>query len=126
MYADDPAGRLGFLMGLSWRAVRLVVDTGIHALGWSREEALRQFIAATGLPRSNAESEIDRYCAWPGQACGYKVGQTEILTLRARAQTALGPRYDLRDFNQAVVDGGNVPLDVLATNVDRYIAATKT
>ena len=123
MYEGDPAGRLGYLMGLSWRAVRLVVDTGIHAMGWSRDRALTAFIAATGLPRSNAASEIDRYCAWPGQACGYKVGQTEILSLRARAKTALGAKYDLRDFNQAVVDGGNVPLDVLAGEVTRYIAA---
>ena len=111
-------------MGLSWRAVRLVVDTGIHAEGWSRERALTEFIAATGLPRSNAESEIDRYCSWPGQACGYKVGQTEILDLRDRARQRLGARYDLRDFDQAVVDGGNVPLDVLAQNVERYIGRT--
>jgi uncharacterized protein (DUF885 family) len=122
MYDDDPAGRLGFLMGLSWRAVRLVVDTGIHALGWTRARALGEFIAATGLPQSNAESEIDRYCSWPGQACGYLVGQTEILDLRARARQQLGAKYDLRDFDQAVVDGGNVPLDVLGRNVDRYIA----
>jgi uncharacterized protein (DUF885 family) len=121
LYADDLAGRLGFLMGLSWRAVRLVVDTGIHAMGWTRERALDEFIAATGLPRSNAVSEVERYCSWPGQACGYKVGQTEILAQRARAQDELGEKYDLRDFNQAVVDGGNVPLDVLAANVTRYI-----
>jgi uncharacterized protein (DUF885 family) len=125
MYDDDPAGRLGFLMGLAWRAVRLVVDTGIHAQGWTRERALREFIAATGLPRSNAESEIDRYCSWPGQACGYKVGHTDILDQRTRAQTALKSGYDLRDFDQAVVDGGNVPLDVLDENVSRYIAASQ-
>ncbi|WP_295634513.1 DUF885 family protein [Novosphingobium sp.] len=125
MYDGDPAGRLGYLMGLSWRAVRLVVDTGIHSMGWSRERALTEFIAATGLPRSNAASEIDRYCAWPGQACGYKVGQTEILAQRERAKAALGAKYDLRDFNQAVVDGGNVPLDVLAGEVTRYIAAAR-
>ena len=124
MYDDDPAGRLGYLMGLSWRAVRLVVDTGIHAIGWSRERALTEFIAATGLPRSNAASEVDRYCAWPGQACGYKLGQTEINVQRDRARSALGTHYDLRDFNQAVVDGGNVPLGVLADNVTRYIERT--
>jgi uncharacterized protein (DUF885 family) len=123
LYDNDPAGRLGYLMGMSWRAVRLVVDTGIHALGWTRERALREFIAATGLPHSNAASEVDRYCSWPGQACGYKVGQTEIVAQRSRAQRALGTRFDLRDFNQAVVDGGNVPLDVLAATVTRYIDA---
>jgi uncharacterized protein (DUF885 family) len=121
LYDDDPAGRLGFLMGLSERAVRLVVDTGIHAMGWSRERALQAFIDATGLPISNAVSEVERYCSWPGQACGYKVGHTEIVRLRANAQQALGAKYDLRDFNQALVDGGNVPLDVLAANVARYI-----
>ena len=123
MYEGDPAGRLGYFMGLSWRAVRLVIDTGIHAMGWSRDRALAAFIAATGLPRSNAESEVDRYCAWPGQACGYKLGQTEIVAQRTRAQAALGTRFDLRDFDQAVVDGGNVPLDVLGDNVERYIRA---
>ena len=125
LYDDDPAGRLGFLIGLSWRAVRLVVDTGIHAMGWTRDRALEEFIAATGLLRSNAVSEVERYCSWPGQACGYKVGQTEILVQRGRAQAALGPKFDLRDFNQTVVEGGNVPLDVLAANVSRYIEAGK-
>lgn len=125
MYEGDPAGRLGYLMGMSWRAVRLVVDTGIHAMGWSREKALTEFVAATGLPQSNAASEVDRYCAWPGQACGYKLGQTEIVAQRTRAKAALGGKYDLRDFDQAVVEGGNVPLDVLAKNVDRYIATAK-
>ena len=125
MYDDDPAGRLGYLMGLSWRAVRLVVDTGIHAKGWGRERALHEFVAATGLPSSNAASEIDRYCAWPGQACGYTVGKTEIVDLRHRAQQVLGAKYTLSDFNQVVVDGGNVPLDVLAGHVERYIAAAK-
>jgi len=122
MYEGDPAGQLGYLMGLSWRAVRLVVDTGLHAMGWSRDKALATFSAATGLPISNAASEVDRYCAWPGQACGYKLGQIEINAQRDRAKAALGPRYDLRDFDQAVVEGGNVPLDVLAQNVGRYIA----
>ncbi|MET3825268.1 uncharacterized protein (DUF885 family) [Sphingomonas sp. PvP055] len=126
MYRDDPAGRLGYLMGLSWRAVRLVIDTGIHAMGWTREQALAEFIAATGLPRSNAVSEVERYCAWPGQACGYKLGQTEIVAQRDRAKAALGGRFDVRDFDQAVVEGGNVPLDVLADNVSRYIQRAKT
>lgn len=123
VYDGDPAGRLGYLMGLAWRAVRLVVDTGIHAIGWSRDKALAEFVAATGLPLSNAESEVDRYCSWPGQACGYEVGRAEIVAQRSRAQAALGDRYDLRDFDQVVVDGGNVPLDVLAGTVSRYIAS---
>lgn len=125
MYEGDPAGRLGYLMGLAWRAVRLIVDTGIHSMGWSRDRALAEFVAATGLPRSNAESEVDRYCAWPGQACGYEVGRAEIVALRGRAQATLGSRYDLRDFDQAVLDGGNVPLDVLAVNVSRYVEGAR-
>jgi len=102
-----------------------VLDTGIHAMGWTRDQALAEFIAATGLPRSNAVSEVERYCAWPGQACGYMLGRTEIVAQRDRAKAALGGRFDLRDFDQAVVDGGNVPLDVLAQNVSRYIQAAK-
>jgi uncharacterized protein (DUF885 family) len=125
LYDGDAAGRLGYFMGLSWRAVRLVVDTGIHAMGWTREQALREFVAATGLPMSNAVSEVERYCAWPGQACGYKIGQTEIVAQRTRAKAALGTRFDVRDFNQAVLAGGNVPLDVLTGNVTRYIAASR-
>uniref|UniRef100_UPI003340B251 DUF885 family protein n=1 Tax=Sphingomonas sp. TaxID=28214 RepID=UPI003340B251 len=72
-----------------------------------------------------AASEVDRYCAWPGQACGYKLGQTEIVAQRDRAKAALGARFDLRDFNQAVVEGGNVPLDVLGGNITRYIAGAR-
>ncbi|MBB4859017.1 uncharacterized protein (DUF885 family) [Novosphingobium chloroacetimidivorans] len=124
-YDGDPAGQVGYLSGLAWRAVRLVIDTGIHAKGWSREQARQAFVQATGLPVATAASEVDRYCSWPGQACGYKVGHNEINRQRDRARTALGARYDLRDFDQAVVEGGNVPLDVLAGNVERYIAGAK-
>jgi uncharacterized protein (DUF885 family) len=124
-YDDDPAGRVGYLSGLAWRAVRLVIDTGIHSKGWSREQGWQAFVDATGLPLATAASEVDRYCSWPGQACGYKVGHNEINRLRDVARATLGSRYDLRDFDQAVVEGGNVPLDVLAGNVDRYITATK-
>ncbi|MFM5908696.1 MAG: DUF885 domain-containing protein [Novosphingobium sp.] len=122
-YDDDPVGRLGYLQGISFRCCRLVVDTGIHAMGWSREKALSWFAEANGSGLAELAPEIDRYCSWPGQACGYKMGHTEINRQRDRAKAALGGHYDLRDFDQAVVDGGNVPLDVLAGNVDRYIAA---
>jgi len=125
-YDDDPAGRIGYLSGLAWRAVRLIIDTGIHAKGWSREQGRAAFIDATGLPVATAASEVDRYCSWPGQACGYKVGQNEINRLRDRARQVLGTRYDLRDFDQTVVEGGNVPLDVLAGNVERYIASLRS
>ncbi|MEY4720856.1 MAG: hypothetical protein RIQ46_581 [Pseudomonadota bacterium] len=124
-YDDDPAGRVGFLQNLAWRAARMVADTGIHAMGWSREKAAGWFITATGLPAAEVAAEIDRYCSWPGQACGYKLGHSEILAQRDMARRALGPKFDLRDFNQAVVDGGNVPLDVLADNVTRYVEAAR-
>ncbi|PLK25562.1 DUF885 family protein [Novosphingobium sp. TH158] len=124
-YDDDPVGRLGYLQGIAFRCCRLVVDTGIHAMGWSRDKALHWFAEANGSGLAELAPEIDRYCSWPGQACGYKMGHTEINRQRDRARGALGGKYDLRDFNQAVVDGGNVPLDVLALNVDRYVAGAR-
>jgi uncharacterized protein (DUF885 family) len=124
-YEGDPVGRLGYLQSIAFRACRLVVDTGLHAKRWSREQAIKWFAETNGSGLSEVTPEVDRYCSWPGQACGYKIGHTEILGLRDRARAELGSRYDLRDFNQAVVDGGNVPLDVLDGNVARYIAAMK-
>ena len=118
-YEDDPIGRLGFLQSLAFRACRMVVDTGLHSRGWPRERAIRCFMDRNGNKREEVESEVDRYCSWPGQACGYKMGHSEILRQREHAKSELGSGYDLRDFNQAVVDGGNVPLTVLASNVAR-------
>ena len=121
-YDEDPVGRLGYLQSIAFRACRMVVDTGLHSRGWTREQAVRFFMEKNGNKREEVVNEVDRYCSWPGQACGYKMGHTEINRQRERAIAALGQAYDLRDFDQAVVDGGNVPLDVLAINVDRYIA----
>ncbi|MBV1916655.1 MAG: DUF885 domain-containing protein [Sphingomonadaceae bacterium] len=120
-YEDDPVGKLGYLQSLAFRACRMVVDTGLHAKGWSRERAVEFFVTRNGNTRAEVSSEVDRYCSWPGQACGYKIGHSEILRQRDRAISALKGRYDLRDFNQSLVDGGNVPLNVLADNVTRYI-----
>jgi uncharacterized protein (DUF885 family) len=117
-YDADPAGRLGYLQSIAFRACRLVVDTGIHAKRWTREEGVRFFVDVNGSNPLEVASEVDRYCAWPGQACGYKVGHSEIVRQRRMAMTGLGPRYDLKAFNDAVVLGGNVPLDVLAKNVE--------
>jgi uncharacterized protein (DUF885 family) len=125
LYDDFPAGRLGFLQGLSYRAARLVVDTGLHAKRWTREQALQYFHQSTGRGLAESNNEIDRYCSWPGQACGYKVGHSEILRQRSRAQAALGTAYDFKAFNDTVVLGGNVPLDVLARNVDSYMREAK-
>lgn len=123
-YDDDPVGRLGYLQSLAFRACRMVVDTGLHAKRWTREQAIDWFVTANGSGRAEVASEVDRYCSWPGQACGYKMGHSEILAQRERAKAALGPKYDLRDFNDAVVTGGNVPLDVLGQNVAAYIHRT--
>ena len=124
-YDGDPVGRLGYLQSIAFRACRLVVDTGLHDRGWSREQAIQWFAETNGSGLSEVTPEVDRYCSWPGQACGYKVGHSEILAQRARARSELGARYDLRDFDDAVVGGGNVPLDVLGSNVSRYIAEKK-
>ena len=101
------------------------MDTGLHSKRWSRAEAVNFFVERNGDNPDDISSEVDRYCSWPGQACGYMMGKLEILRQRELAQRALGNRYDLRDFDQAVVDGGNAPLDVLAANVGRYIANTR-
>jgi uncharacterized protein (DUF885 family) len=124
-YEGDPVGQLGYLQSIAFRACRLVVDTGLHAKRWTREQAIDWFASTNGSGRAEVSSEVDRYCSWPGQACGYKMGHSEILSQRERAKAALGPKYDLRDYNDAVVGGGNVPLDVLTGQVDRYIAAMK-
>ena len=125
LYANDPFGRLGYLNAQRFRAVRLIVDTGMHAMKWSREKAIATMVAETGRSVGSVTSEIDRYCASPGQACGYKIGHNEILKQRARAKALLGPKYDVRDFNDALVATGGVPLSALPGVVDRMIAAVK-
>ncbi|HJS43101.1 MAG TPA: DUF885 domain-containing protein [Gemmatimonadales bacterium] len=124
-YENDPVGRLGYLQSIAFRACRLVVDTGIHAKRWTREQGVRFFVEVNGSNPREVASEVDRYCSWPGQACGYKVGHSEINRQREKATAALGSRFDLKAFNDAVVRGGNVPLDVLATTVDAYIAGSE-
>ena len=124
-YENDPVGRLGYLQAIAFRACRLVVDTGIHAKRWTREQGVRFFVEVNGSNPLEVASEVDRYCAWPGQACGYKVGHSEINRQREKAKSALGAKYDLKAFDDSVVLGGNVPLDVLAKNVDEYIRTAK-
>jgi len=120
-YDHDHVGRLGYLQSIAFRACRLIVDTGIHAKRWTREEGVKFFVDVNGSNPEEVASEVDRYCSWPGQACGYKVGHSEINRQRDRAKAALGPKFDLRAFNDTVVLGGNVPLDVLAKNIDEFI-----
>jgi uncharacterized protein (DUF885 family) len=124
-YENDVVGRLGYLQSLAFRACRLVVDTGLHAKGWSREQGVAFFVDENGSNPLEVASEVDRYCSWPGQACGYKVGHTEINRLRTNAQAELGSKYDLKAFDDTLVLGGNVPLDVLGQNVGAYIKAAR-
>ena len=126
MYDDDPFGQLGYLQSSSFRACRLVVDTGMHAKRWSREKAIDWFVKTNGDDPESITGEVERYCAWPGQACGYKVGHLEILRLRDKAKQALGGKFDVRTFNDALVKGGGVPMTLLGNVIDQYIAATKT
>jgi uncharacterized protein (DUF885 family) len=125
LYAEDPVGALGYLQALQFRACRLVADTGLHAMRWTRQQTIDWLVDHGGRPRASMQSEVDRYCGWPGQACGYKVGHTEITQLRDKAKATLGARFDLRDFNDTVVEAGAVPLTVLASIVDDRIAATR-
>jgi len=108
-----------------FRAVRLVVDTGIHAKRWTREQAITYMMANTGMPEGEVVSEIERYFVLPGQALAYKVGMLKILELRERAKTALGPKFDLREFHEQVLKNGSMPMAVLERVIDDYIATTK-
>ncbi len=123
VYEGFEVGRLGYLNSIAFRAARLVVDTGLHHKRWTREQARQFFLEAVGDPNA---SEVDRYASWPAQALGYEVGHQEINRQREKARSALGPRFDIKAFNDAVVLGGNVPMDVLARNVDAYIATART
>ncbi len=125
MYDDDPLGRIGYLNFQLFRANRCIVDTGIHHLKWSREQAIQYFVDNGGNAPGFATREVERYCATPAQACSYKLGHTVWTKARERAKTALGARYDIKDFHEAGLNCGRVPLDVLDGVIDRYIAQTK-
>ena len=125
LYADDPFGKIGYLQAQQFRACRLVVDTGMHAKRWTREQAITWLRTQTGYGRPEAQSEIDRYISTPGQACGYKVGHSELNRQRDRAKAALGAKFDLRGFNDAVVLCGGVPLQLMDGVIDRYIAGAR-
>ena len=119
---QDPYARFGQLTYDAWRSSRLVVDTGMHYFGWSRERAIEFMKENTGLSEQNIISEIDRYIAWPGQALGYKVGQLEISRLREEAEQALGERFDIRAFHDHVLAEGSIPMSILRTRMREWIA----
>ncbi len=125
MYKDDPWGDLGRLQGELFRAVRLVVDTGLHSQGWSRQQAIDYMVNTTGMSDGEVVSEVERYMGLPGQALAYKVGQLKILELRERAKRELGDRFDLKAFHAVVLENGGVPLTILEQLVDEWIATTK-
>lgn len=125
MYADNPLGHVGQLKDAMFRSVRMVVDSGMHHMGWSREKAIAFMADTLGDPESAVTTEIERYCVWPGQACSYMLGKLEWLRLRAAAKDALGSRFDIRKFHDAGLLAGAMPLPALANRINAYISATK-
>ena len=122
-FYQDPYSDYGRLEDDMWRAIRLVVDTGVHSQHWTRQQMVDYFHDHSSLDETNIQSEVDRYIAWPAQALGYKMGQLKILELRDRAKTALGPKFDLKAFHDVVLDSGALPMDVLEKQVDAWVAS---
>ena len=125
MYQDDPLGDLGRLQAEMFRAVRLVVDTGMHAKRWSRERAIEYMLSKTGMTEAEVTREIERYVVWPGQATAYKVGQLSMLRLRAMAENQLGDAFDIREFHEMILMNGAMPLEILEESVESWVEAQK-
>ena len=121
---EDPYDKFGQLTYDMWRAIRLVVDTGIHYMDWSREDAINLFIENSAKSILDINNEVDRYIGWPGQALAYKIGQLKILELRKRAEDKLGEKYDIKDFHHEVLKRGSLPLDILENYIDEWIDET--
>ncbi|RSU36070.1 DUF885 domain-containing protein [Sphingomonas koreensis] len=124
-YADDPFGRLGYLQSYMFRAARLVVDTGLHHMRWSREKAIQYMNDALGTPERGNITEVERYCVWPGQATSYMVGQTRWVAIREKAHKALGDKFDIRAFHDTALAAGAMPVSVLESMIDRWVAAQR-
>jgi uncharacterized protein (DUF885 family) len=122
MYANDPFGKIGYLQSATFRASRLVCDTGLHSKRWTREQAIQSMVAATGDQVSNVTTEIERYCVWPGQACSYMVGRQAINRMRESARTTLGQNFDLKGFHDTVLTNGSTPLSVTESLVSQWVA----
>ena len=122
-FYQDPGSDYGRLRSELFRAVRLVVDTGIHDMGWSRDQVVEYMRNSHAIDEPTIQAETDRYISGPGQACSYKLGQLKIRELRERAKQQLGPRFDLKTFHDEILSGGALPLDVLDARVDRWIKA---
>ncbi len=123
-FYQDPYSDYGRLENETWRAIRLVIDTGVHSEGWTRDQMVQYFHDHSNIDEPSIQSEVDRYIAWPSQALAYKVGQLKILELRDRAQKALGDKFDIRAFHDQVLDAGALPLDVLEQRIDAWIAVS--
>jgi uncharacterized protein (DUF885 family) len=126
LYDHDPLGHVGQLHDSLLRAVRMVLDTGLHTKGWSREQAIRYGVEVLGDPETTMTTEVERYCVWPGQGCSYMLGKLTWLRLRQKAKAALGPRFDIRRFHDAGLLWGAMPLAVLDQRIDAYIKAASS
>jgi uncharacterized protein (DUF885 family) len=124
-FYKDPYSDYGRLEADIWRAIRLVVDTGVHSQHWTRQQMVDYFRDHSAIDETNIQAEVDRYIAWPAQALGYKMGQLKILELRERAKTELGPKFDIKAFHDQVLDSGALPLDMLEQRIDAWIAAQR-
>ena len=122
---EDPYSEFGRLNSELWRAVRLVLDTGLHAKGWTEAQAVAYFDANTAIPEAAIRSEVQRYLTWPGQATAYKIGMLRIQEMRREAEATLGDRFDIRGFHDAVLGGGALPMPLLEQRVDRWVASVQ-
>mgnify|MGYP000974784833 CR=1 FL=1 len=125
VYANNALGKVGYLQSAAFRASRLVCDTGLHAKRWTREQAIQSMSDVTGDQLSSITTEIERYCVWPGQACGYMVGRQAINRMRESARQTLGPKFDLKGFHDSILTNGSTPLSVTETLVNNWVASVQ-
>jgi len=122
---EDPYDKIGQLTYDMWRAIRLVVDTGMHYKDWTRDDAIKLFLENTAKTQQDIENEVDRYIAWPGQALAYKIGQLKIMELRDKAKAELGDNFDIRDYHDFILSFGSIPLSIMEEKVDEFIAENR-